>query len=305
MSNATLSPHEMQLMNEYRFSRKFIDGYIKQEILDNPDMVSKVFAGVERLNQWIEYDHGYQSKNDRLAQLKGLDFEALVMTVYVKIAYCQAPELFTSVSSQLAHAVGFDDHRESILTMAEIVAVLCQLDAFDIIKTDRSASLQVQSRIPLSERLLTFVSQTKYLPPLVCEPEKLTRNNQSVYLTHNDSLLLGKKNLHFEDICLDVLNIQNAIPLKLDTDFISTVEEEPTFQFKDQQQIDNWKVFKVQSYETYLMLAKQGNRFWIGHKYDTRGRMYASAYHVNYMGTSFKKCLVDFADEEVVEGVPQ
>lgn len=75
--------------------------------------------------------------------------------------------------------------------MAELLAVLCMTDAFDILKENKFASLQVRSCIPLEDNLVSFIENSMFLPPMVCEPLPLTHNFSSGYLTHNDSLILG------------------------------------------------------------------------------------------------------------------
>jgi len=151
-------PHDIQLTNEYTYSRKFIDTYIDKEIRDNPAMELKVIEGVRLLEDWTVQTFSYKSKNDRVAQLVGIDLEQLVRSLFIGVAYCQTPELFTSVTAQLAGRLKFDDKRDSILTVAELMAVLCLTDTFDIIKGERSDSLVIQSRIPLSLQLLTYVN---------------------------------------------------------------------------------------------------------------------------------------------------
>ena len=123
-------------------------------------------------------------------------------------------------------------------------------------------------------------------------------------MSYNDSLILGIGNDHAGDICLDVINTQNQTPLRLATDFLSTVEEQPSQPIKTADQAHQWKVFKQQSYYIYDMLTKQGNKFWLSHKVDKRGRLYAQGYHVNTQGNPFKKAIVELYNEEIVEGVP-
>jgi len=296
-------PHDMQLSNEYRFSRKFIDQYIDSEIRDNPDMELKVQEGVELLDVWIAKDHGYASKNARMAQLTSIELEPLVRSLFVGVAYCQTPELFTSVSAQLASRLKFDDKADSILTVAEMLAVLCETDAYDIIKGDASDSLVIQSLIPISQRLVRYVMQSGYLPPLVCVPDELKNNYDSGYLTYNDCLVLGKKNGHSGDLCLDVLNKQNKIAMKLDLDFLSTVEEEPTFDLDTPEKVQQWGQFKNESYQRYSLIAKQGNKFYLTNKVDMRGRLYAQGYHISTQSTGHKKAMIEFAHEELVTGV--
>ena len=304
MTAVRMLPEDMQLANEYTYSRKFIDTYIDKEIREHPETEAKVMHGVELLEQYRSTTYSYNSKNDRIAQLQDLDLEELVRGIFTGIAYCQLPELLTSVTAQLAGRLQFDDKRDSILTVAEMVAVLCQTDAFDIIKPAKYDSLMILSQIPLSEKLLKYIEQSCYLPPMVCEPKELTSNFESGYLTHNDCVILGKHNGHSEDICLDVINKQNAIPLRLDTDFLSRVEEVPTFDLDTPEKMREWGKFKRLSHELYLLIAKRGNKFWLTNKVDKRLRLYAQGYHITTQGSAYKKAMIEFHNEELVEGVP-
>lgn len=292
----------LQEMNEMRFNRKHIDAKIREEIKANPDMCDKIAQGVVLLQQYMAGSY-YESKMKRIAQLVNLDLEAMVLDLFTGIAYCLRPELFTSVTAQLASRLKFSDKTEAITTVAEITAVLCATDAFDIEKANKMASLMVVSNIPLSERLVTFIEESQFLPPMVCEPLELTHNYSSGYLTHNDSLILGTGNHHDGDICLDVLNTMNKVALKLDTEFLSQVEEKPTFDLDTQDKLDQWNKFKEQSYMMYSLLASQGNRFYFNHKVDKRGRIYCHGYHISTQGTSFKKAMLEFAKEELVTGI--
>jgi hypothetical protein len=287
------------------YSRKFIDGYIDQEIRENPEVEAKVMQGVVLLTDWLAKDHGYPSKNNRLTQLADIEIEPLVRSLFVGVAYCQTSELFTSVSAQLASRLKFDDKADSILTAAEMLAVLCETDAFDIVKANPSASLVILSRIPISQQLVRYVEQSGYLPPMMCEPEELVNNYDSGYLTHNDSLVLGRGNGHAGDLCLDVLNKRNKVPMRLCTEFLSKVEETPTFELDTAEKVQQWAQHKTESYQRYLLVANQGNRFWLTNKVDMRGRLYTQGYHINVQSTAFKKAMIEFADEELVEGVPQ
>lgn len=298
-----MSPYDTQLANERRFNRKHIDKYIRMTLLEHPGTVSQILDGVQRVTAWMAEPY-YASKQARVDQLKGLDIEALVMDLLVGVAYCQREELFTSVSAQLAGRLGFSDKAESIQTVAELLAVLCYTDAFDIRKASRSASLVIINRMPLSDRLKGFIADSQYLPPMVCEPEPLVNNHSSGYLTHNDSLILGKGNHHDGDLCLDVLNTQNRVALKLSVEFLCNVEEEPTFELDSAEKVDQWGEYKRQSYQLYHLLVTQGNKFWLTHKPDKRGRIYAQGYHISTQGSSFKKASIELAHEEVVSGVP-
>lgn len=294
----------LQEMNEERFNRKHIDVKIRTAIEDNPEMVAKIKHGVALVQEYMATTYSYASKNRRIAQLANMDVSAMVMDIFVGIAYSQRPELFTSVSAQMAARLKFSDRTDAITTVAELMAVLCLTDAFDILKPNKQASLMVISRIPLSDNLKSFIEISQYLPPMVCEPLELTHNYSSGYLTHNDSLILGSGNHHDGDICLDTLNLMNKVALKLDTQFLCKVEEDPTFELDTQDKEDAWRRFKTQSYMFYSLMEQQDNRFYFTHKVDKRGRAYSQGYHLNPQGSSFKKAMLELADEELIEGVP-
>mgnify|MGYP000423861840 FL=1 len=291
-----------QELNEKNYSRKHIDGYIREEIRSNPDMCNKVQQGITLVDKYMSGSY-YASKNARIAQLVGLDIEQLVLDVFVGVAYCQTEELFTSVTAQMASRLKFSDKTDAIKTIAEILAVVCATDAYDIVKASKGSSLVVVSRIPLTSKLVDFILNSQYLPPMVCVPLELTNNYSSGYLSHSDGLILGSGNMHDGDICLDVLNLINKVPLKVDTDFVSKVEEEPTFELDTPEKCQLWRDFKKQSYEFYLLMATQGNKFYLTNKVDKRGRIYAQGYHISTQGTPFKKAMIELADEEVVTGI--
>ena len=311
---------------EERYNRKHIDKKIRAEIKASPEIQAKIQFGVQAMQEWLGETY-YASKEARLDQLRKLDLASLVETVFVGIAYVEEPQLFTSVSSLLAARLGFDDKKASVLTAAEILAVLCSTDAYDIEKEHEKASMFVVNRLPLSDELRTFIHESRYLPPMVCVPIELENNYSSGYLSHKESLILGSGNHHEGNICLDVLNTTNRVALKLDLEFLCMVEEDPNSEFtvtkaiekaaKDgkaiteaeatirvQQQKENWHRFKGQSYEFYSLMHRTGNNFYLCHRVDKRGRIYASGYHISTQATAFKKASVELSKEEIVTGVP-
>ena len=335
MRQNMLSVFDLQNINENQFNRRHIDKYIRKDLFeadDNGFMEGKLNQGIELVENLINADH-FPAKNLRLSQLKGTDIEHLVKEIFVGITYLGNQEMpLVTVIGQLGSRLGFNDRREAYQTMGELLAVLCITDLFDIFKYHPMGSLMVRNNIGLDPRVEEFIERSCYLPPLVCEPRELTHNMSSAYYTHEaDSLILGGSvNHHDNDICLDVLNSSNRVPLSLDTEFLSKFEEEPTFDLNTikqetidkyvsrgrkigiaeqaaiiKQQKQQWDHYKKQSYYFYSLIAKQGNKYYTPHKVDKRGRIYAQGYHINYMGTSFKKSMVNFAETEVVNGVPE
>jgi len=293
---------ELQIANEYTFSQKHLNTAIKEAIVADPVIAKKIVEGVNLLNAWLK-DTYYPKKDARLAQLDPMSIPEIVMDVFVGVAHCNTAQLYVSLTSKLATKMGFDNHRDSIITIAEIVAVLCETDAFDISKEDARSSLMIISRLDLPSALLDRIEHSHYIPPMVCPPQPVESNYESAYLTFNDSLILGPNNGHNEDICLDVINTQNNIKLQLCIPFLEEVLEEPTYVLDTSDKVKQWSTFKEQSENIYQMLHDQGNEFYLANKVDKRGRMYAHGYHVTTQGSPFKKAIIELAHEEIVEGV--
>lgn len=289
-----------QELVENKYSKKHIDKKIKEWLLQAHQ--DKIDLGVQLVKEFLNKTY-YTSKNVRLAQIKDMDLPALVLDIYVGLAYCVTPELFTSMTAQMAGKLKFNDKPDAIKTVAELVAVLCFTDVFDIFKPVGSLSLHIKFNLQIPAELLSFINNTAYLPPMLCEPKEVVNNHTSGYLTHDDSLVLGKGNNHEGDLCLDVINKMNKVCLRLDTQFLSILNETPTFVLDDQDKLDQWNKFIKQSYSFYLMLATHDNEFYLTHKVDKRGRIYAQGYHLNTQGTAFKKAMIELANEEIVEGV--
>ena len=315
----------LQRWNEERYSKKGIDKAIRASIDTNADMQAKIAHGVTLVNDYMNQTYSYKSKNCRVVQLRGMDIPALVTELIVGISYFQGEELFTSATAQLAGRLKWDDKRDAIVTVAELLGVLCETDAFDVCKASRSESLVVISRVPFEADLIEYINGCTYLPPMVCEPLELTNNRSGGYLTYSDSLILKPWNYHDGDICLDSLNIINSVAFRLDTDFVGAVEEDPNTEFTIEKaknmaaergvfltdgqammevakQKENWMGFKKQSYAFYLLMATQGNKFWFTSKVDKRGRIYCAGHNLSYQGTAFKKASLELAHEELITG---
>lgn len=323
----TMLKIERQEAIERRYSKFHIDQYIKEEIDACEDMQEKIVQGAEMLRQWASQEGFFPKKRARLDALLAMDLEALVRKVFIGVAYCYEPTTFTNITGQLAGRLGMEDKRDSIQTIGEVLVVLAATDAFDIEKPDRMASLYVVSRIPLSEETQKHIFNSAYLPPMVCEPLEIRHNRESGYLSHKDSLILGQGNHHEGDICLDVINLVNKVPLRLATDFLSKVEEDPNTEYTIEkaiesalkkgrvineararviveQQKSHWRKFKQQGYEFYSMMVRMGNEYFLTHAVDKRGRLYCRGFHISSQGSAFKKASIELAREEVVEDVP-
>jgi hypothetical protein len=117
------------------------------------------------------------------------------------------------------------------------------------------------------------------------------------------SMILGHSmNHHNDNIRLSHLNRMNQIAFTVNADFIDAYEEGPTKAFVTTEQERQWEVFKEESSAQYEAFKGPDKRFFIQHKYDSRGRCYSGSYYLNPQGSSFKKAAIQLQQEEIVEG---
>lgn len=296
---------DIQRANEYRFARHHIDKYMRDYVLADVEVMPLLDKGVELLSAWVDQTFSYESKNIRVSGLRGMDLRELVIDIIVASAYCQHEELFTSFTARMAGTLGWDDKKSSITTIAEITAVLCETDLFDLTQANRFSSWNIISNITLSLQLEEYIANCAYLPPLVHKPKKLRHNRDTPYLTIGQDSVILNKGHHGDDVCLDVLDSKNSVALSLDLEFLCKVEETPNSELDSPEKQTMWLNQKRQSHEFYLLMAGQGNKFYLHHKYDKRGRIYANGYHISTQGAPYKKAMLEFANKQVVTDIPQ
>jgi hypothetical protein len=325
MTAAYMLPRDLQRATEHLYSKKNVRGNVQKEMESSEEMVALLHHGVELLQNWMSQSY-YESKEHRLDHLRSLDedelYEIVIRTVST-VLLTEGVQSFTSVVGQLAGQLGYSETIDGVKTAAEVLSVLAELDTYDIDKPSRNDSLIISSNYSMEDRLRNYLDQVKFLPPMVCEPNALGTNYDTGYLTQSGSLILGKGNAHDGNICLDSLNLFNSVPLSLDVEFLKHMEEEPKdfdtpsskakFLAKNpgkswpeelRKRHEHWMRYKHHSYQVYLDLVKQGNKFWLTHAPDKRGRTYARGYHISTQGSEFRKAIVDFHDAEPVRGVP-
>lgn len=313
---------ETQLQVEQAFSRKGIKQAVLEYMATVPECEVRINQGVELLQLWCASESAYESKQTRKDHISQMDIHELTTEIIVRIVSLSSETTLNNLASQLAGALGFADTRVGIMACAEVIAVLCDTNIFNLVKYHVNSSIYVKSNFALPDELKQYIERACYLPPLVVRPNTLVNNRSSGYKTvKGDSLILGGGHNHHNDsIALDVLNLMNNYELCLNEFILGNVLEEPTHdldvveQKPDQpplteiektraiaQQKNNWQKHLSQSAYFYKHILMNNNRMFITNKFDKRGRIYSQGYHINPQGSSYKKSCVDLYNKEVVE----
>lgn len=297
----------IQEETELRLSKKTLDRKFRKEVESNPDLMEVFRQCVADLDKhYLGGDH-YPQKNARLALLT-LDDDIIPLMHHILFVTCKFNRLsLSNLCGQCAGSVNATTQYYKLQTVGEVAAYMGKHGLLGLImpRDAESGMLTIQNYFTPSQEFRDHAAQCMYLPPMVCKPDRLTHNKDSVWLvTPFGSLITKKFNHHDGDISLDVINRKNRIPLSLSQEFLTQVDEVYSDNVAtDPEKLAQYQRFQAKSYEVFKYIICNGNRMYLPHKKDKRNRTYAQGYHCSYQGNSFRKAMVEFADKEIVEGV--
>lgn len=202
----------------------------------------------------------------------------------------------------------FARHVDAYQRVATAVAgmIATQLVGFDYQR------MQVVIRYDVSEQTHNLLRQYMYLPPMTIPPLDLRdngKNRGSGYITQKHDSLLLQDNHHDGELCVDHLNACNRVPLSINEDMVKSMrnswknieKQKPDETFEEYQK--RLKAFEKYENDSFLVMAlmlEMGNKFYLTHKYDKRGRTYAQGYQINTQGNCWNKAVVELANKEKV-----
>jgi len=298
-----LSRHEQQTNIELVYSRKNIRKLVKEDV--NPE--HPVFLDICRLI--YEYRDNiykyYTSKAVRVMELDGkISNEEIATELLAVLLPIQEVSPIQSLASQIGLALGYDNILDGVKTGAELIAVCEHSGAYTIYRhTDElneTGTLSVRSNFKLDDATADLIAKTKFLPPMLCEPNDWTNNTNGGALQGSGSCILGGMNHHNGDQSLDVLNMLQHIPWQLNelVDYVEKSNKE----LDTHDKLTQFELMKNQSTVVYNELMDGGNQFYFEWNNDSRGRMYSQGYHLHLQSTQYKKAILDFYDEELITG---
>ena len=299
---------ETQLLIETMYSKHQASELIRKELLECSDLMELVYASVKAAIEWQQGDY-FESKNQRLAELDSEIFTDFFLSVVGSLAqYGHAK--YTQIVGMVSGMINMEP-KAAIRTAGELIAVGAIADLYDIIPASfsNSGSMELVSKVTLEPKTLDLINQYQYLPPMIVPPKKVTDNKGSGYLSIEWDSLILKKNHHEEDICLDNINRFNSVAFALDDRVIRNIRDNRKHldapkadETKDEYEsrVASFLKMEKESMRVFAMLINEGNRFYLTHKYDKRGRTYCQGYHVSYQGNTYRKAILELADKELI-----
>ncbi len=162
----------------------------------------------------------------------------------------------------------------------------------------------------ISDDVKAMLDLYQYPLPMVTVPEPVKSNFDSGYLTIKTPVVLNGSNyFDDQDMCLDHLNRANSVGLTMD--FAVMKSEEGKFlkpvrsigeDFDEfQKRVRQANTFYTTSVEAMESLDALADTIYLTHRYDRRGRVYASGYHISTQGDDYRKSVLQLAHKELVQ----
>jgi hypothetical protein len=190
-------------------------------------------------------------------------------------------------------------------TVADKLFILVKMDYFDFNEDlDRFTV-----KYDLSDDVKEMLDRFQFPLPMVIKPMTVTDNFTTGYLTMKSPLVLnGSDYFNDVDICLDHLNRANAVALSMNFDVI--LSDQAKFvkpvravgeDFDDyRKRLKQAEQFYQTSIVVMDQIAQLSDEIYLTHRYDRRGRVYASGYHVNSQGDDYRKACLCLSNKEVL-----
>ncbi len=287
-----------QVVQEDEYSRRNIREKVMQTIEEEKedDLKDTFKQYCDSLDQWLMDESEYESKDFRKVTIAAKGVENVVTEVLLAVLSCKGVTPIQAVVAKIEPYLGFEDPFVGVKAAAEVLAVCWDSKLFKVY----GDPLRIAPQFQLPKAILDFIENTKYMNPMLCEPNEWSSNYSGGYLTICEHVILGRHNNHQEKQALDALNIVQAIEWELDDIAVNYVEK-PKHVLDTVEKVTAWNHHIVMSTDVYQQMMDAGNSFWFPWKYDFRGRMYSQGHYVNLQSTGYKKSLLNFKHRELIQ----
>jgi hypothetical protein len=305
---------DTQTSIEYTYSKKRIGKMIRDDINNTPEILIKLTNCLCALTSHYLMGPHFNQKNQYLSSITETDLSEIMYRILEIVMPESRGVTFSSVVGQCTINTEDVNRLDAFKIISSVISYMYFHGLLNIIRAGDSNTgmMEIVPAYVCDPKITKYIADTLYLPPMVCAPQKLTHNKSTGYLTlEPESLILKGYNHHDGNICIDSLNKFNQIALSLDIQMLTTFDDEYKTSGKTRsgkeivdspQRQDQFIKLMENSYHVYKLLIQTGNNFHLTHKVDKRGRTYSQGYHCSTQGNSFRKAIINLAEQEIVSG---
>lgn len=156
--------------------------------------------------------------------------------------------------------------------------------------TDRGTTYIVLLEVPSEEKVR--LDKLAYPLPMLVPPKKLGRTDGSIMGFRKR--IMCRHGYNTGDHCLDTIDKANSVALAIEP----RVSKACGFRRKNGA-YDELRDKEAKDVENYMIAS--GNKFWLLHEPDFRGRIYDRGYHIKAQGIEYQKGVLALANKEYIE----
>lgn len=282
-----LSGNEFKVLQFILKDKKWKVKYTKTNKNIYQYLTNKSFyqSKLDRIQEWLHNKDIYGEITELIIDIITTELVIGIITIvleHTEIAY-------SALVGMLANKVSLEDPVDRAKILADLIGIMVLTDMLDL-EGEYGTTAMLVTRIKL-----TLEPEDKHV--IFSEIEEITDNKSD----YGHVILGGKIKQHDRFVSLDVINKQNSILLSLNVKLLGKIAHKPSKPLETEEMKEQWKLFARECTNKYLeAVHTKRNQFSIVHKYDTRGRMYADSYYINYQGTAYQKAVIQLANKEIV-----
>lgn len=289
-----------QICTEDDQARRNIRAQVLRDIREcGPSALTTIKLASEVIGRYLTTP--YEGDKERnVEQIRHMAPEEIVLEILANTITLTEPGSIQQIVSALSVTLGYEDMADGVPIATELLVESSKVFLVFILPPGKGrGSPTVKPRFTASPATFEYIEKTRYLDPLVCPPQPWKTNTDGGYITTKTSVILGRHTHHDMPQALDVLNILQEIEWKLNKDVLNEPEI-PTKPLETKDQMVGHILMQTVSKAVYKLF--KGKSFWLKWGYDKRGRAYSFGYYINIQSSSYKKALMDFAEEEIIDG---
>jgi len=291
-----------QIVAEDKFSKKNVHQMVREDIATSMPVKKLFTACCKTVRDYMDKMY-YASKNGRIAHIQYVDPEEIVLELFSVVMINTGSVSIQKIVGAFAPWFEYEDLLDGVKTAAEILGCCSKTGLYGLIDSQDSEDgyINIESHWRLDKTTTDFIARTRYLDPMIVQPEEWSNNKNGGYITTKNSVVLGKNKHHDGDQALDVLNILQKIDWSLDPRILNIEEESK----KPLNTFEKKKAFTLMtsiSKQVYKEMLQQGNHFFLAWKMDFRGRVYSDGYYINLQSNSYRKAMLEFTKKQLIEG---
>jgi hypothetical protein len=283
-----------QIEAENKYSRRNIRQLVKKEVKNNKELLDWFLGFGFRYSQYLSQDT-YPSKRKRIETLQQKSLYQISVAVASAVLRSKENQTLQKVVGWLMGEMPHENIWDKVKTAAELVAIGRGLGIYKIVK-NKYKEAEVVPLFQLSDALHAHINDTEVNPPLIEPPKQVEDNSSCGYHSIKEPVLSGGNiKYHDENLGLDVINILNQTPLRINQEIFKQEPKMPEG-FDEDQKTAYIKAYKAAT----KLITSNNNKFWLAWQYDSRGRIYSHGWGVNFQSFEWAKALIDLHKKEKI-----